>query len=290
MNAVANWFQRDVGKALGVVASGFGAGGLVVPVIVWLIDRFHWQVSLQIIALSLLTLGIPLCLVIRNKPEDHGLLPDGDRSLEGKTIAENAPKEQGVGFRIALRTRGFWYLCASEALRFMVLSAVVIHIMPYLSGLAIPRNRAGFIAAALPLLSIVGRFSFGWLADIYDKRYVMCTTFVLMGLGFLAFTYMDTGWLLIPFLVLFPPAFGGGMVLRGAILRDYFGRATFSRLLGITMGIGSIGGIVGPVIAGWVFDTTGAYHSAWLAFSMVLFVPVALLLMIDPHAGKETSS
>ena len=86
-------------------------------------------------------------------------------------------------------------------------------------------------------------------------------------MGYSCLAFVELTWLISPFLIVFPPAYGGGSTLRGAILREYFGRASFGRILGIMMGIVSIGAIIGPSIAGWTFDTLGNYHPIWLAFA-----------------------
>ena len=80
----------------------------------------------------------------------------------------------------------------------------------------------------------------------------------------------------------FPPSFGGTMVLMGAILREYFGRGSFGKMLGIVMGSASIGGIIGPTLAGWVFDSLGGYHLIWIAFSGLTIIAVMLVLKIKP--------
>ena len=75
---VANWFKRNLGKALGLMSSGFGASGLMIPLIVWLIDTFQWRTTVLLLGVGFLVLGIPLAFVMRDKPEDYGFLPDGD--------------------------------------------------------------------------------------------------------------------------------------------------------------------------------------------------------------------
>ena len=70
------------------------------------------------------------------------------------------------------------------------------------------------------------------------------------------------------------------MVLRGAIVRDYFGRAFFGRLLGIIIGITAVGGVIGPSITGWSYDKLGAYHPAWFSFAAVSVIPVVLALRL----------
>jgi MFS family permease len=93
----------------------------------------------------------------------------------------------------------------------------------------------------------------------------MAMTFGLISLGMLAFCNVRTVWFTLLFLVIFPPGYGGGIVLRGAIIREYFGRHSFGKILGVTYGSGAIGGIIGPTLAGWVFDTLGTYYIVWLA-------------------------
>ena len=119
----------------------------------------------------------------------------------------------------------------------MTVIAVVTHVMPYLSSMGVAGTTAGVVAAAIPLLSIIGRFGFGWLGDILDKRYVMAMTFCFMGLGMLAFSYVEVIGIIFPFVLFFSPGLGGSMVLRGAILREYFGRNSFGKMLGIINGV-----------------------------------------------------
>jgi MFS family permease len=138
------------------------------------------------------------------------------------------------------------------------------------------------VAAALPLVSIFGRFGFGWFGDVFDKRHTLALTLCMIGMGLFAFSYVQQGWFMLAFIVPFSLGWGGSAVLTRTILREYFGRDSFGKLLGITMGIGSIGGIIGPVLAGWAFDTTRTYHSIWVAFSGFSGLSIWLILRIKP--------
>jgi MFS family permease len=283
MTVVANWFHKKVGIALGVMGSGFGAGGLMVPIIVRLIDLYQWRITLMILGLGMWALGIPLSFVVRNRPEQYGLLPDGEVSRYPIQKPELQSKDTGIGFREALKIRAFLYLNIVEGMRMVTITAVFTHVMPYLSSVGMPRSTAGLVAGAMPLISIIGRFSFGWLGDIFDKRHVMATVFCLISLGMLAFSNVHMRWVIFPFLLLFPLGHGGSTVLRGSILREYFGRDYFGRLLGIIMGAGAIGGIIGPTLAGWVFDTFGSYHNIWLVLSGIAGLTIVLILRIEPR-------
>jgi MFS family permease len=283
MAAVANWFHKNVGIALGVMASGVGASGLMVPLIVQLIGVSGWRTTVIILGLGMWILGIPLSFVIRNRPEQYGYLPDGILPSDRMPHLENQDtgvKAVEIGFKEALKKRSFLYLIIVDAIRMMIVAAVIIHVMPYLSSLGLPRVTAGLVAGTIPLSSIIGRFGFGWLGDVFDKGYVMAWTFCIISLGMLAFCYVQVIWIAFVFLLLFSPGYGGSMVLRGAILREYFGRNSFGKMIGITMGSASIGGIIGPTVAGWVFDTFGSYNLIWLVFCGLSSLAIHLVLKI----------
>jgi len=279
MTAVARWFRKDIGKALGIMSAGFGASGLMLPLIVWLVDVCGWRAALIALGLGMWIIGIPLALIVRDSPEQYGCLPDGVSPV-GPSPPPDAQERPAIKMWDALRERTLLYLNLSEGLRFMVLASVVIHIMPHLSTMGIPRSTAGMIAAAIPLISIVGRFGFGWLGDLFDKRYIMSLAFSLMAVGILALTFVDTKAGLILFLLSFPAGFGGISVLRGTILREYYDARTFGTRMGLMMGFAAVGGIIGPTLTGWTFDMYGNYQLVWLTFSAVLLLSVVLILKI----------
>ncbi len=280
MAVVANWFEKNVGKALGVMASGFGASGLMVPIIVWLMEAYQWRSTLVILGWGTFILGIPLSFVIRNKPEQYGYFPDGELTSRPIIKEETQSTNDGINFRQVLKNRSFLLLNLAEAIRMMAVSTVATHVMPYFSNVGISRSKAGLVAGAIPLFSIIGRLALGWLGDVFEKRYVMALGFGLMSVGMLIFCFVQIEWTVFLFLLLFPPSFGGTMVLRGSILREYFGRESLGKMLGIVMGSGSIGGIIGPTVAGWVFDSWGNYQFIWVTFSGFTAMAIMLVLKI----------
>ena len=181
----------------------------------------------------------------------------------------------------------FLYLNLVEFVRMMTIIAVFTHIMPYLSSVGMPRTTAGMVAAAIPLIGIMGRFGFGWLGDIYAKKYVLAVTIGLLFFGMLSLSFVQIRWLIIPFMLLYSLGHAGSMVVRAAVVREYFGRNSFGKMLGIIMGSASIGGIIGPTLAGWSFDTLGSYRPIWHVFLGLLFIGVLLTLKLKPTAIKK---
>jgi MFS family permease len=259
----------------------------MVLLIVRLIDLYQWRTTLMILGLGMWAIGIPLSLVIRNRPEHYGFLPDGEMpgtSRQGHKIHDNGVE---IGLKEALKMRTFLYLNLAEFVRMMTIVAVFTHIMPYLSSVGMSRTTAGMVTAAIPLIGIIGRFGFGWLGDIYDKKYVLAVTIGLIFFGMLALSFVHMRWIIIPFLIMYSLGHGGSMVVRSAIVREYFGRDSFGKMLGIIMGSASIGGIIGPTLAGWSFDTLGSYRPIWHIFIGLLVIGVLLTLKLRPAAIQK---
>ncbi|MBW1998171.1 MAG: MFS transporter [Deltaproteobacteria bacterium] len=285
--AVVNWFDRKVGVALAVMGAGVGAGGLMIPVIVWLIDVYQWRTALFVLGTGMWVIGLPLSLLIRNSPEEYGYAPDGEilRPSTAERVVQSDTVE--LGLKDALGERSFLYLNVAEFIRFMVFGAVSVHVMPYFDSIGMDRRSAGFVAAAIPLFSILGRFFFGRLGDIRDKKKILAWSFFVMSLGTGAFCFVKARLLIIPFLLLFSTGLGGAMVLRSAFLREYFGRASFGKLIGILMGSGSLGGVLGPLMSGWAYDTFGGYGFIWLFFGCIMLLATGLVMRIRVENVKS---
>ncbi len=155
MSVVANWFRKKVGLAFGIMTSGFGASGFLVPVLVQLIDSYGWRTALVMLALGMWILGIPLAFIVRSHPEPYGYFPDGD-APEGPILHPRREEQTKV-----LRERSFFFLAIIEIFRNIVFSAVSIHVMPYLGHLGMSRANAGLVAAAFPSSALSAGLALG---------------------------------------------------------------------------------------------------------------------------------
>ncbi|MFO7962600.1 MAG: MFS transporter [Desulfobacterales bacterium] len=288
MAVVANWFRRRVGLAMGIAVCGFGASGLMVPLVVALIEAYGWRSTFLYLGVGAWMIGLPLSFVIRNKPELYGMLPDGIDPLDTSAVAERDHPDAPVTFRQALRNRSFLLIVSAEAFRMMTVGTLIMHIMPYLSSMGVSRYTAGMISAGVPLCSMIGRFGFGWLGDMHDKRRMIALSYGLMCLGLIMFLQIQSTWAVLIFVLIFPTGYGGGMSLRGAIIREYFGRASFGKMVGLTMGVSSIAAIIGPTLGGWIFDTFHHYQPLWLLLIFLNGIGIVTILMVRPlHAPLE---
>ena len=286
MTAIANWFRRKVGIATGIVSAGFGSGGLLVPVMVGLIEVWGWRTTVAILAVGMLVIILPLLLLFRHKPEQYGYLPDGQ--AEGATTIEEGSDQRQVEVNIkagqAFKSSAFWYITLAFTCQVLSVHATITHLMPYLSSIGVSRARSQWVATFLPLISVGGRLGFGWLGDRVDRRRLTAIAFAMMGFGLVCFGYASTGgvWLLVPFAVIYGIGYGSSVTLRPTLVREYFGRANFGKILGWMVGINMLGGIAGPPLAGWLYDTWGSYQGTWFIFVGVALLSLLSILAVRP--------
>jgi sugar phosphate permease len=295
MTTVANWFKRKIGLATGLMHSGVGFSGLMLPVVTLLIDNFEMSKAMIILGIACLGIITPISFAVRDRPEQYGLLPDGEVVTE-KTGQQSSAilsyESPDFSTKEALRTRAFWFLAMAMLFQLLIVNAVTTHMMPYLSSIGIPRESASLIASAVPLSSVIGRLGFGWLADRIDQRYIMATGYALMSLGLLCFT-LAILWnplLLFPAIPFFSIGFGGNATVRASVIRDYYGRKNFGAIHGLVVGLAVVGTITGPPLAGWVFDTWGSYKGIWIAFTIAVIIPFVLMLVMSKPLNRAQSN
>jgi MFS family permease len=259
----------------------------------------------MILSIGQLAICIPLALTVRHRPEEVGLLPDGEPPAPGEPSAGLPPEpadgtSRGSGMRQpegltigqALRTRSFWLLAFAQVLAWVGSFAIVIHVIAYLdeSG-GFTEEGAAVIAMGIPFGSLLGRLGFGWLADYLGKRRLLAAAWILQGLGTLIFAGIHSPWQAIIFLIVFTPGWGGAAPLLPALLAEYFGLRAFGGIQGVLMATAMLGAIVGPIFAGAVYDVVDSYRPAFLVLALTAFTAVVLVQMMGrrPAWGTETA-
>ena len=285
--AVANWFVRRRGRALGVYSLGYALAGLMSPPFFWLIETVGWRTSFQVVGLVTWVL-IPLAVfVMRRRPEDYGLFPDGDdapppRVDETSAVSETSSGEVNLTARQAVRTRAFWLLAAGSSLAFLTIAALQVHWTPYMESVGFSRQAAAFFLPLVPLSTVIGRIGFGFLADLWDKRRATALAFTLQAGAIILLAFLDASrpWMVFLFLALWGVGFGGTIVTRMALQGELFGRYSFGLLLGLLSMSSEAGFAFSPLIASLSFDALGTYRPVFLAFAVLTFLATPITLAI----------
>ncbi|MFC1945183.1 MFS transporter [Chloroflexota bacterium] len=264
------WFRKNVSLATGIIISGSSFGGVLVPLMTLAIDIFGWRMAMLGLGIGAWSALLPLSLILRQSPEKRGNSTDQNEDVSS-TMSESQDtlegSEKAIKAKRAFRSRAFWHISLAITLHGIGIFAILTHIMPYLGTVGIDRLTASLVASGVPLVGTFGRVSFGWFGDRFDKRSLVSLCFVLTIVGILMMNYMNnTGtWILVLFVIVFGIGWGGVVPLTQVLIREYFGRTRFGTIFGMAMGIMMLGGMAGPPLAGWVFDTFGSYEYAWLA-------------------------
>ncbi len=280
---VNNWFIKKRGIALGLGQMGMGLGGLIVPVVGFLIMQNGWRAAAVVMGLAIWAIGIPFALTIRHRPEQMGLLPDGDEAPPG-TEAESKSGKSPAAYqsesdftpRQALHTGVFWLLTVTFGLRLLITGAVTVHQIPFVIGLGASPALAAATLGSMALITVPGRLGFGRLADIMPKKHVLAICNGLIALGLFLLAVIQTWWQVIPFLIIYAPAYGGAAILMNAIRGEYFGRRHYATIMGLMEIIQMFGVVLGPISAGWIFDLTGSYRLAFLIFGVLAALATVL--------------
>ncbi|MDY6917558.1 MAG: MFS transporter [Chloroflexota bacterium] len=293
--AAANWFIKRRSRALGLITVGGGLGGAaIVPLLAVLITHYGWRWAAIIIGLAILAIGIPLAFIIRSKPEDKGMLPDGiqpgeaeaqaiPEAVEAQASGLKAAVDEGeVNFTVreALRTKAFWTYIVAMMLRACILSSIVIHQIPHLTDVGISYTAAANCLGIMVFISIPGRFIFGWLGDMFDKRVLMFITCVIQAVGIFIFVQVSSLWMAYLFVTVYGLGYGGAIPLSVALRGQLFGRKIFATIGGISSGFSAIGTVAAPVLAGYVFDVSGSYSVAFYALMALILLSGFAFLMI----------
>ncbi len=298
--AVTKWFIKKRSRAISFLTVGNGVGGaILVPTMAWLIIQFGWRWTAVIIGLSIWVICIPLSFIIRSTPEEMGLVPDGQSRRQDNLPAEagyspmedsasrTSTEEVDFTVREALRTRTFWVYVGSMTLRASILSSLVIHQIPHLTDIGIPYQTASTVLGLMVLMSIPGRFLFGWLGDLYSKRRLLFLLCLLQAAGILIFIQASNMGMLYLFVAVYGLGYGGAIPLTLALQGDLFGRRHFASISGMMMPVTMIGTIVAPLIAAYLYDTTQSYNLIFYIFTAMVSLSGVFFLLIPrpspPH-------
>jgi MFS family permease len=289
--AVANWFRRLRGRAMGIAMLGPVVGGPFIIVAAVLEEALGWRGALRMFGVGLLAMGLPISLVARSSPYDYGQLPDGDREAPtddaGEPIrwagADSAQLSPGQ----ALRTRAFWVMTALFGAQFMGISGLMVHLIPLLERVDYGTTEAAGIVGLVFLLSGIGRIGAGAMADIVDYRVLIAGLFALqsIALAFLPAIGPSDYVLVGAFALLFGVGFGGTIPLRPFLIARLFGERSLGSIQGLVQGVAVGSGVVGPIFYGWVYDVRGSYDIAIYA-SLAVVALTAPLVVLLPKAGR----
>ena len=301
--AISNWFVKKRGTALSIkwVFSGL-SGVVVLPLIAWMITAQGWRMTCVTGGLVMAVVGLPLawfCLRQR-RPEYYGMLPDGAKTEGDITDLEQwiergmqyAAEVDEVEFSVkqVFKTRVYWLLVAINGSHSLIGGAINIHTIPFLTDLGIDPLVAAGMMVVMVGSSVPARLLGGLVIDrakTRQLRFILLGSYMLqfIGLGvFLLFRDLPSIYV---WYVVYGVGIGIAYVTNPLLRARYFGRKAFGSIHGVTALILTPFGVVAPVYAGWVYDSTGSYMTAFTMFAGLLVFAMVLIAFAAPPKPPE---
>ncbi|HEU0020849.1 MAG TPA: MFS transporter [Dehalococcoidia bacterium] len=269
MAAVNQWFIRRRALALSTLMTAFAAGGAFVVLLLDLgITHLGWRDTVFFTGVFIALLTLLASPVLRSRPEDMGLRPDGDVPLArtGTGAGSQIPDERDFTVRQAMRTPTFWLLLGGIITRVTASNAIIIHIFPILDLKGLDASTATLFVSAMFFMAIPLRFLLGVAGGRFAPRKMLFWGMNLGAVGLFALWGMPG----IPGVVVFVVGLAvveGIASVNWLMVGDYFGRSRFGSLMGAMSVFHNIGLFGAPIFAGWVVDTTGSYELVLLTFA-----------------------
>ena len=292
MVLINTWFIRHRARAITVSSAAFGLGGvLVAPVLSIVVQTWGWRLGAAIGGVLFLVIGVPLCSTIRRSPESMGLLPDGDEPAR-PTPDKDSPRqtvrsEVEVTLGEAVRSFAFWGSVLAAGIRNGSYHAVSVHFVPLMVWKGLSQSEAALLLSAYAFFGMVTTLVLGWVADKANKPRM--NAFILFAAASAMFLPILSGslWSLCLFTIFFA-AVETTFPLGWAVVGDLFGRKHYAKIRGYMTLFYTWGGVIGPVVAGAIFDRWKTYEP--LLWSLVVLFILAGLFFASLNRSWQKAT
>jgi Sugar phosphate permease len=294
---VMRWFSKARGLTLGIVVAGIGAGALVyAPAANSLILSYGWRTTYIIIGVGTWILLMIAAGLIASSPEKKGLKPYGieEVTVESTNVEVSGDsKEWRTGewtFREASKTRAFWLLAAIYFCTVLPIHMAIVHVVPFALSIGIGKTAAASALALIGGLSIAGRIGVGTAAQKigFSRALIICA-----GMCAAMFAWLQgvqSLWMLYLFAVIYGFFYGGKVPQVSGLIGYCFPGNSLATIFGTINAISMVGGVLGPLIGGFVWDTTGSYQIAFIIGASFWALAAILTLFLRPPRKVAAAS
>ena len=277
LSTIARWFSHNRGKITGIVKVGTGAGQFVIPLLAgFLIHQLGFRTAFVILGTGAGLLLLIIAQFLRRDP--------GTTSPDAPAEARN---DTGLSASQAMKTLDFKLLFLANLLLVAVLMSIMIHMVPHARDLGIPPQQAAGLLAAIGAVSMVGRFTSGFIIDKTGSKPIMLSCFVLLMAALVWLPQAQTLTGLYLFTLVYGLAHGGCFTAISPLTAELFGLRAHGNLFGLVVFAGTAGGAVGPLLTGWIFDINKTYTPAFMLLIIIALIAYVFFSNLKPGTKKE---
>ncbi len=281
---VSRWFTQHRGRALGITALGTSLGGLLMPLIVQsLVDTYGWRSAcLWLAAIALVVLLPPIWLIVRNRPSDIGLHPDGGSADDhARAAAAGAGSTQLPDL---LTSIAFWRIALAVGALMATFTVILANLVPYAIGHGVAARQAAFLISTVSVAGISGKLIFSIFADRIDLKWALLGALALIALSLALLVRFHEQWIMLTAAAMIGLASGAFLPAWGALLARLYGPFIFGRVMGRMQPIAIIMVMLAMPLSGHLFDRTGSYAATFLMMAGVAAVAFFILLPLRMEA------
>jgi MFS family permease len=283
MATVTGWFDTHRSLAVSLVSAGMGMAPMTMsPLAAWLVTNHDWRFSMQIMALVVAAIMIPMSLLVRRPPALQA----------GSAAPSSVDAEPEMSRAQALRSPQFIILVLTNFFCCATHSGPIIHTVSYAITCGIPMIAAVTIYSVEGLAGMGGRIAFGLLGDRFGAKRVLVLGLLAQAFGALGYVFVHelSGFYAVA--ALFGFIYAGTMPLYSVLVRENFPLRMLGTVIGGTSMAGSLGMATGPLAGGLIYDTFASY--AWLyigswAFGLGAFL-MAMTFRPFPKTAMQTTA
>ena len=285
MSLVNNWFVRRRSFAIATATSGVHLGGFLIPVLALGIETHGFRVTTLGIGVFLLATVLPVTRLIRDRPEQYGMRPDGDPPRPAESAAPGRSSSAGeplTDFTVAqaVRTPAFWILTVVHLTSTISIVTLALHLVPKLTDMGQSLSAASLVVLTYTAIALPSQFIAGYVGDRMPKHLVLFVFLMFQSVSVAIIAGAETVQMAYLFAVLYGIGFGGRVPLLTTIRGDYFGRRSFATIMGLSQLPNNIVLIGAPLFAGYMFDARGSCLIPFAIFAALNFAGAILVLFV----------
>jgi MFS family permease len=280
LSTVSRWFKRNRGMMSGIIKVGTGVGMLTMPFfITWLIQQYGWRIAFMVLAF-MITISVLFFaqFLVRDPILKSQFI---DNKIQETALPKNK-SEEGLTFQEAIATRQLWTICFIYFIVLFCVYTILMHIVQHAIDLGIPSGLSAGILSTIGGVSIAGRFLMGGAADKIGEKsaLLICLLCLLSSLVFLQ--AVQTLGMFYLFAAVYGFAHGGFFSLVSPLIAKFFGTKSHGLLFGIVIFCSTIGGAIGPFMAGYIFDLTRSYKMVFMILTVLCTLALMLATSLKP--------
>ena len=296
--AVGNWFVRKRGRAVSFLGIGLRSGQALMPLVLItpIIVAYSWRHAYMALAVvTFVLIVVPAWLFIRRRPEDFGLLPDGDApdvattaTGDSRTVVQDV--EESFTLQEARKTMAFWLITIAVMMVVFAQTSVNLHAVASVIDRGVSESLSGAFVFIIMGTAALSAYGWGALMDRVHVRWVTAVATIFSGAAMVVIIFADNLSLAVTFAVLFGLGTGGWTLAQTLLFANYFGRRHLGAIRGLSQLLSGPLGAAGPFLAGGIRTFTGSYELSFIIFFVALVVVFLALVLARPPRRRQPSA